>query len=146
MTEPAIDRVRFRRARVEEILPLRHAALIVGTDRHTDRFDGDEAPETIHVGGFLDDRCVACASIMRRDLDGRPGRQLRGMATAADLRGRGIGAALLRFAEQQVGPDELWCNAREHAVGFYAGHGWRAAGAVFEIPGVGPHVRMVRAG
>lgn len=141
MTSPALS---YRRVPVERIIQLRYDVLIVGTTRTSATFDGDDEPTTVHLGGLVDDRCVACASLMAADLDDTPAYQLRGMAVAAECRGRGIGAALLAFAESQVDVPWLWCNARTHAAGFYAKHGWRQHGELFDIEGVGPHVRMMR--
>jgi predicted GNAT family N-acyltransferase len=65
------------------------------------------------------------------------------MATAPDLRGSGVGAALLRTVEREVAAP-LWCNARTTAAGFYARHGWRTVGEEFLVQDIGPHVRMIR--
>ena len=42
------------------------------------------------------------------------------------------------------GGSELWGNARMPAVGFYRRAGLEVVGAEFEVPGIGPHVVMVR--
>jgi GNAT superfamily N-acetyltransferase len=140
--------VLVRPARLDEILALRHAVLRPGRPVDTAFFDGDDAPTTIHVGAFAGALLVGCASVMRRPLDGEDALQLRGMATAPDRVGRGIGTAVLRFVEEDLAPSEgvrlLWCNARTSASGFYAGAGWKLASAAFDVPDVGPHVRMVR--
>ena len=137
-----------RPARLEEIVALRHAVLRPGRPIHTAFFEGDDEPTTVHVGAFDRDRLVGCATIMRRALDGEDALQLRGMATAADRMRQGIGTAILRFVEEDlaysIGLRVLWCNARTSASGFYAGAGWKLASAVFDVPDVGPHVRMIR--
>jgi GNAT superfamily N-acetyltransferase len=70
------------------------------------------------------------------------------MAVAPDLRGRGVGQALLNFLETSLRGEsavrQLWCNARTPAAGFYERQGWRAVSEVFEIPTAGPHVRMTK--
>ncbi len=74
--------------------------------------------------------------------------QLRGMATDRSARGTGVGAAVLAACVAAVagrGGALLWCNARTSAAGFYERAGWTPAGGVFDVPGVGPHVRMARA-
>ncbi|MDZ4199829.1 MAG: GNAT family N-acetyltransferase, partial [Kiritimatiellia bacterium] len=62
-------------------------------------------------------------------------------------RGHGMGSALMRFMEQDLRREgesrPLWCNARLGAIPFYERLGWRRESDVFDIPGVGPHVRMV---
>jgi GNAT superfamily N-acetyltransferase len=93
-----------------------------------------EAPE----GGEV----VGVASVFSAPLgpDGPTG-QLRGMAVAPAARGGGVGLKLLRAVEA-AHPEGLWCNARVSALGFYEGAGWRVISEAFEIPGVGPHVKM----
>jgi GNAT superfamily N-acetyltransferase len=140
--------VLVRPARLDEILALRHTVLRPGRPLDTARFAGDDEATTVHVGAFAGAGLVACASVMRRPLDGEDALQLRGMATAPDRAGRGIGTAVLRFVEEDLAPSMgfrlLWCNARTSASGFYAGAGWMLVSSAFEVPDVGPHVRMVR--
>ena len=42
---------------------------------------------------------------------------------------------------REVG-EPMWCNARAHVVDFYARHGWTGVGELFDIPAIGPHLRM----
>jgi GNAT superfamily N-acetyltransferase len=137
----------LRRAALAEIVALRHAALRPGLPPESAAFDGDDAPDTHHFGAFDGADAVGCLSFMRRDRDGEA-HQLRGMATAAALRGAGIGRALLTFAEEALVGDTgivgLWCNARVESIGFYERLGWAVVSDVFDVPGVGPHRVMVR--
>jgi predicted GNAT family N-acyltransferase len=138
-------RVVVRRATRDEILPLRHAVLRPGLPAEEAWFDGDDEPSTFHIGAFRDDGAlVGCVTLMRRRR-GDAGWQLRGMATREDVRGRGVGAALLGFVGATLGGAALWCNARVEAADFYAHHGWTVESAPFDLPGVGPHVVMRRA-
>ena len=137
-----------RPALLDEILALRHAVLRPGRPLDTARFAGDDEMTTVHVGVFDGTSVVGCASVMWRPLDdGEDAFQLRGMATAPDRMRQGIGRAVLRYLEEDIaraaGMRVLWCNARTSASGFYAGAGWKLASAVFEVPDVGPHVRMI---
>jgi predicted GNAT family N-acyltransferase len=136
--------VRF--AAINEILPLRQAVIIAGTDRDSPYFDGDDRPETRHVGVFDGGKCIGCATFLRSAWRGEPAYRARGMATRPDLRGRGIGRAMLRFAERELRTeaDVIWCNAREGAARFYEKLGWTIVSNLFEIDGVGPHYTMVR--
>ena len=137
-----------RPARLDEILALRHAVLRPGRPLATARFDGDEDATTVHVGAFDGERVVGCATLVRRVFDGEDALQLRGMATAPDRARQGVGLAVLRFVEETVAPAWrvrlLWCNARTGARDFYADAGWDVVSEVFDIPDVGPHVRMAR--
>ena len=141
-------RVTLREATVEEILPLREDVLIRGTQRVAPQFDGDRDETTHHFGAFADEHNLACVSFMASELDAAPAWQLRGMATHADWRGRGLGKELLAYCEQQLARGGtshiMWCNARVAAASFYEGRGWRGIGEVFEIEGVGPHLKMRR--
>lgn len=94
-----------------------------------------------------DGSVVGCASFMEAlHEDGPLTWQLRGMATRRDLQRRGIGSDLLTAAvpalHTEFGERPVWCNARCSAVGFYQRHGWQVVSAVFDVPDVGPHVRM----
>jgi predicted GNAT family N-acyltransferase len=76
--------------------------------------------------------------------DGRIGR----MAVLKPWRGRGAGRALLtellRIA-QRAGMHSLVLNAQAHALGFYAGFGFRPEGEIFLEAGI-PHQTMRRPG
>src|SRR5262245_51209340 len=142
MTVAELD---LRRATLDEILALRHAELRSGRPLETARFEGDGAPATRHFGAFPrgGGGPVACVSCMRSSRDGVDAWQIRGMATRADLRGHGIGRALLAFALAQLGTEDgprlVWCNARVTALRFWERAGWTVASDVFDIPDVGPH-------
>jgi predicted GNAT family N-acyltransferase len=145
MTEGAAPEI--RRARLEEILRLRHEILRPGRPVETAHFDGDGEPETRHYGVFEGGRCVACATVVRRPWGDEPAWQLRGMATATDRRRGGFGRRLLARLEDDLRAHpvrRLWCNARVEAASFYRKHGWQVASDVFVVEDVGPHCRMTR--
>ena len=77
-----------------------------------------------------------------------PAWQLRGMATDARYRGKGIGTAVLQLAEKTVIATGfsrlLWCNARVPALAFYERQGWRVMSEQFDIPTAGPHRKMLK--
>lgn len=141
-----VEPVRVRRARdAEEILPLRHAVLRAGRPFADARFGGDDDPRTRHWVAEHDGRVVGVVSVMPADEpDGRGMRwQLRGMAVDPEWQGRRVGQRLLRAVHAEVA-EPMWCNARERAARFYAREGWTRVAGPFDIPGVGPHFRMVR--
>lgn len=114
-------------------------------------YPGDEDGETLHVGGYLDgEGPIAVASVYREDREESPGGRgwrLRGMAVLPESQGAGYGAALLHACMAHAklhGGEELWCNARTTAAGFYRRLGFTAAGPEFELPGIGPHFLMWR--
>jgi predicted GNAT family N-acyltransferase len=138
-----------RPARLDEILALRHAVLRPGRPLETACFDGDDDPTTVHVGAFDGDhRLVGCATLMRRAFEAEDAGQLRGMATAPNDVRQGVGRGVVRFVEETLAPQWnvslFWCNARIGARDFYVRLGWIVVSQVFDIPDVGPHVRMIR--
>ncbi|HWE92888.1 MAG TPA: GNAT family N-acetyltransferase [Tepidisphaeraceae bacterium] len=141
----------IRRATLEEIIDLRHAVLRRGLPRHTAIFPGDELATSRHYAATLPGtgQVIGCATLHLNQWESHPAWQLRGMATADDFRGKGIGRSLLQGIEQEIrnddsSPHRLWCNARVPAAGFYQALGWRIVSEPFDIPTAGPHVRMTR--
>jgi GNAT superfamily N-acetyltransferase len=142
-------RLELRRARVAELIDLRHEVLRDGLPREAAMFDGDDAPATRHYGAFDGATVVGCATLMLNQWEGEPAWQVRGMATDARFRSRGLGAALLRMAEAELSAERspvrlLWCNARVPAIRFYEKLGWAVRCEPFEIPTAGPHVKMTK--
>lgn len=139
----AID---YRRAEIGEIIQLRHDVLIIGTNRTSPNFDGDQDPSTFHFGAFANQTNLCCLSMMRSDVQQQPAYQLRGMATYPDVQGKGVGKRLLQFAEDTVfketGINYCWCNARCGIEGFYSKQGWDVISEPFMIEGVCMHVKM----
>jgi predicted GNAT family N-acyltransferase len=92
-----------------------------------------------HLAGLLDGRLVAClvltpvsVSVIR----------MRQVAVAPDCRGRGIGKALVLFAERYAadhGFSEMTAHARESALPFYEKLGYTRVGETFAEVGI-PHV------
>jgi predicted GNAT family N-acyltransferase len=69
------------------------------------------------------------------------------MATLPKFRKRGLSQALLQTAFpliKQNNIETLWCNARTTAQGFYEKVGFEVVSDVFDIPGIGPHVVMIK--
>ncbi len=114
------------------------------------QFPGDDLPTTKHLGAFQGGALVGIASLFLADFPARPGvpaLQLRGMATAPEVRGAGFGRALVAASVAftcERGIELIWCNARTSALGFYGKLGWEISGPEFEVPDVGPHFHMWR--
>ncbi len=130
----------MRRAGAAEVLPLRAAVLRPGLVESSAVFAGEA--EGVHLLATSVGVVVGVLSL----LPVGEAWQLRGMAVAAELRGRGVGSRLLTegHALADTAGIVLWCNARVAAAGFYERHGWEREGGVFDLPTVGPHVRMRR--
>ena len=138
----------FRRARLEEIIDLRHLILRQGLPREAAIFSGDELPDSRHYGAFLETQAVGCATLHASRWDLEPAWQLRGMAVAQRLTCQGVGKAILSFLEADLLATTpvrlLWCNARVPAAAFYQKQGWELRSAPFDIPTAGPHVKMTK--
>ncbi|GAA5217665.1 GNAT family N-acetyltransferase [Corallincola platygyrae] len=145
------------RIRASHTYPIRSAVLRTGLPIESSVFDGDDAETTRHYGAFLAQAdqgssaqagqlaLVGIVSLYQNGSDALAGShwQLRAMATLPKVRGLGIGQALVKhLISASDHPEQVWCNARSHAAGFYQKLGFVTQGAPFEIPGVGPHVQM----
>ncbi len=131
--------------------PLRGGVLRPGQSPEELVYPGDDHPDALHAA-VRDDAAggvivgVATVAPEGHPTDPRPGDwRLRGMATAPEARGRGVGAAMLQACMDHArarGGARVWCNARVTAEGFYLGAGFVPEGARFELPGIGTHVVM----
>jgi GNAT superfamily N-acetyltransferase len=130
------------------VRPLRGQVLRPGQPADQLVFPADDAPETLHVAIVEGGRVLGVGSVMRdsHPRDPRPDDwRVRGMASRPEVRGRGIGAALLAHCEahtREHGGARLWCNARTAAQSFYEHAGFTAEGDKFDIPSIGPHYLM----
>ncbi len=112
---------------------------------------GDEDPATVYLA-IQDDGQVVCTLRLQPVpcpwTEGADAAwQLRGMATAPDYRGRGLGSELVTAAVDRVaehGGNLLWCKARVPAQKFYNKAGFVAVTTPWEEPGHGPHIGMLR--
>ena len=94
-----------------------------------------------HALALLDGRVVGTGRLLAGDDGiGRVGR----MAVLDEVRGHGVGAAVLRFLEGRAadrGLREIELHAQSHACGFYARAGYEPVGAEYEEAGI-PHRTM----
>jgi predicted GNAT family N-acyltransferase len=113
---------------------------------------GDENPDAVHFAATDDGQLIGCCLILPRPYPPRPGEpgawQLRGMATAPERQGTGVGTAVMEFAlddARRRAGRLMWCDARTTAVPFYRAHGFAAEGEEFLHHESGiPHYRMWR--
>ena len=133
--------------------PLRRLVLRDNDPARSVVFDGDDEPGTFHLG-VVDDagEIVATSTWLSRPTDHAPGApsvQLRGMATAPERHGSGVGGLLFDTAVElcaQRGYTVLWANARDTALAFYERHGCTVVGAGFvdATTGLAHHVVVRR--
>jgi GNAT superfamily N-acetyltransferase len=117
----------------DETHPLRLAVLRNDTPTNDVVFADDDLPGTVHLGVRDGDAIVAVSTWIPRPHRDEPAVQLRGMATAPDQQGRGVGALLLASGCQRaamVAP-LVWARARDTALEFYLRHGFHVDGDGF---------------
>ena len=113
-------------------------------------YDGDDAPESLHLGAFLNGNLVGIASVCQESIPGEDDPtawRLRGMAIVPEVRGQGVGRALLERCVEYIverGGTMLWCHGRSSVAGFYQALGFELYGEEFEIEVTGPHYVMKR--
>lgn len=130
----------------EQTHPLRRSVLRDGTASDDVVFDGDDLASTFHLGIDAGEQVVAISTWLERRYPDRPADlayQLRGMATAPDHRGGGLGTVLLDAGiEICRGRDAslVWARARDTALTFYERHGFATVGSGYVDPATGlPH-------
>ncbi len=134
----------------QETYPLRLVVLRSDTPTTVVTFAEDDWPGTVHLGvrqvGDVDD-IVAVSTWIPRPYRDEPAVQLRGMATASHLQGRGVGGILVEAGcvrAARVAP-LVWARARDTALDFYARHGFAVDGEGFIDESTGkPHHLIVR--
>ena len=118
------------------------------------RYEGDDHPDSIHLGAFADlgsgEELVGIVTFLPRTPEGGIDVrvfQLQGIVTLPAVRQQGVGAALAEFGIARLlerGVKTVWCNGRTPATSFYERLGFQAVGEEFMTPGTGPHYRFVR--
>jgi predicted GNAT family N-acyltransferase len=130
-----------------ETYPLRLSVLRVDTPTKVVAFAEDDMPGTVHLGVRIDDDIVAISTWIPRPFNDEPAVQLRGMATAPHLRGRGAGGILVESGcvrAASIAP-LVWARARDTALDFYVRHGFAVTGDGFVDESTGkPHHVIVR--
>ena len=100
--------------------------------------------QALHLLAQLDGRPVGVARLLVLGATGKIGR----VCVLAEARGNSIGSALIRAAVARFrlmpGVAQVKLGAQVHALGFYAGLGFQAVGAVYDDAGI-PHRDMVLA-
>jgi GNAT superfamily N-acetyltransferase len=90
-----------------------------------------EEKDNLLIGAFEDDVMLGCCMLVEEE----PGTvRLRQMAVLNDLQGKGIGKALMQFAENLArdhGYNILTMHARKNAIGFYEKMGYKKRGDEF---------------
>lgn len=139
---------KVERCSTVEILPLRTSILRDGTPSQDSRYGEDDMDGTVHFAVREDGDIVATSTWIARPWphdELAPAIQLRGMAVAKHLQGRGLGSFVLsagvRYAKE-LGAKYVWARARDTALYFYDRHGFVIVGEEFidETSGLSHHL------
>ena len=109
-----------------------------------DKEELDKEKDDILMGAFEDDRLLGCCLLTRVDPSTV---RLRQMAVPNNMQGKGVGRALMIFAEniaRDLGYKRLCMHARTTAIGFYQKLGYSTTGDEF-IEVTIPHYIMEKA-
>ena len=127
----------------EQMLRLRNDLLRKPLGLNFDLQELEKEKDDVLMGAFEDDRLLGCCLLTRVDAKTM---RLRQMAVPNNLQGKGIGRALMVFAEniaRDMGFETLMMHARVTATGFYEKLGYvKEDGQFIEI--TIPHVIMVK--
>jgi N-acetylglutamate synthase-like GNAT family acetyltransferase len=125
----------------EKMLRLRNDLLRKPLGLNFDPRELEKEKDDVLMGAFEDDRLLGCCLLTRVDAKTM---RLRQMAVPNNLQGKGIGRALMIFAEniaRDMGYETLMMHARVTATGFYEKLGYvKKDGQFIEI--TIPHVIM----
>jgi GNAT superfamily N-acetyltransferase len=101
----------------------------------------EKEKEEILIGAFEEEKMLGCCMLIKEE---PASVRLRQMAVLNNLQGKGIGRALMQFAEniaRDRGFHKITMHARKTAVGFYEKLGYRISGQEFEEVTI-PHYVM----
>jgi len=144
----ATSDARLRRARFADLTPfevydlcrLRVDVFVVEQECPYPELDGrDVEPATVHVWFEADGKIAATIRI----LDDGASRAIGRVATAADFRGQGLAARLMKEGIALCGDTPITLGAQAHLEGWYERFGFRRSGPGYVEDGI-PHVPMRR--
>lgn len=129
---------------LHDLLKLRVDAFVVEQRCAYAEIDGRDTDCT-HVLAFDGTQLVACCRIVPPGGDGMP--HIGRLVVHPDHRGHGIAHRLMEHAlkacGEQYGPTPVALAAQHQLEAFYAQHGFKSTGPVYDWDGI-PHVDMVR--
>jgi len=128
----------------QQMVNLRNEILRKPLGLSFDKEELEREKDDILIGAFEDDRLLGCCLLTRMD----PATvRLRQMAVPNSMQGKGVGRALMIFAEniaRDLGYKKLCMHARKTAVGFYQKLGYSISGEEFFEVTI-PHYIMEKA-
>lgn len=125
----------------QQMVNLRNDILRKPLGLHFEAHELENEKNDVLMGAFDDDRLLGCCLLTKTD---EKTVRLRQMAVPNNMQGKGIGRALMIFAEniaRDMGFKSITMHARKTAVGFYEKLGYRISGAEFQEVTI-PHYVM----
>ena len=128
----------------QQMVNLRNDILRKPLGLHFETHELENEKNDVLMGAFDDDRLLGCCLLTKTD---EKTVRLRQMAVPNSMQGKGIGRALMIFAEniaRDMGFKSITMHARKTAVGFYEKLGYRINSAEFQEVTI-PHYVMEKA-
>jgi ribosomal protein S18 acetylase RimI-like enzyme len=125
----------------QQMVQLRNDLLRKPLGLHFTPEELEKEKEEILIGAFEEEKMLGCCMLIRHD---NTKVRLRQMAVLNNLQGKGIGRALMQFAEniaRDRGFHKITMHARKSAIGFYEKLGYQVIGEEFEEVTI-PHYIM----
>jgi N-acetylglutamate synthase-like GNAT family acetyltransferase len=125
----------------EQMIILRNEVLRKPLNLTFETEELDKEKNDVLIGAFDEDKILGCCLLTKLDKDTV---RLRQMAVQNNLQGKGIGAAMMNFAEnvaRDLGYKKICMHARKSAIGFYQKLGYKVTGQEFEEISI-PHFLM----
>ena len=134
-----IQLVPFGSNEYEEMIALRVEALLSPIGITASYIIPEKEKNDLFIGAFEGNKIIGCCILTKKDKDIV---QLRQMAVHPSFQGKGIGAAIVKFAEATAkahGFNILMMHARNPVIEFYKKCGYETVGAEFFEVGMGHH-------
>jgi N-acetylglutamate synthase and related acetyltransferases len=126
-----IKQIDYGSKEYKQMVDLRYEILRKPLNLSFDPKELDREKHDILIGAFEEEKILGCCLLTRKDKDCV---RLRQMAVQNNLQGKGIGAAMMHFAEnvaRDAGYKKLIMHARKTAIGFYEKLGYKVSGNEF---------------
>lgn len=127
----AIQIIDYGTHEYEQMIQLRYLILRKPLGLEFTENELEEDREDILLGCFENNKLIGCCALKKMDKNTM---RLRQMAVNAGLQGKGIGRAILVFAEnitRDFGYNKMIMHARKGAIGFYEKLGYATYGEEF---------------
>ena len=119
-------------AEYQQMLKLRNEILRKPLGLTFNKEELEKEKNNLLMAAYEDDQMLGCCMLVEEDPQTV---RLRQMAVLNDLQGKGIGKALMNFAENLArdrGYKKITMHARRNAIGFYEKMGYRQVGNEFQ--------------